>query len=201
MTPATRKAPWFLARCAQAATAAAAVLDAFRTVALRDYYLHRTAAALHKSAMISMVFVYAMTLTLVLLLVWLDRCRSNARELSPQAALPSRGWTAGSWFIPVVNFFAGRKSVLAIGRASSTSWEGRRGTTLVNLWWGAWMGHVAVLAVVMRMAPGSMVVLVVAEALMIAAGVLLVLVIERITALQRDAFGASAPAVVGAQRS
>jgi hypothetical protein len=48
-------------------------------------------------------------------------------------------------------------------------------------------------------APGSMVFLVVAEALMVAAAVLLGLVIERITALQSPALGATVPVAPLAQ--
>lgn len=193
MTSTARKAPWILARLAQAATAAAAVGDAFRAAAVRDHYLHHTEASLHTSGFISMIFLYLMTLAIVLFLVWLARSRRNAQELSPQASLPGPGWTIGAWFIPVVNFFVPRRFVLDIGRASSTSWEQKRDTTLVNLWWVAWITHALVLVVAGRVAPGSMAFLVVAEALMIAAAVLLGLVIERVTALQSTALGATVP--------
>lgn len=176
-----RRAPRILARCAQAALAAAAVADAFRAVAVRDHYLHPTAASLHRSGFVSMVFVDLMTLAVVLFLVWLARSRSAAQALSPEAALPSRGLTIGAWFIPVVNLFVPRLLVLDIGRASSPAWEQKRGTTLVNLRWAAWVAHVVVLLVAGRLAPGSMAVLVVAEVLMLAAAVLLGLVIERVT--------------------
>ena len=158
-----------------------------------DHYLRHTDASLRKSGFISMIFVYLMTLAIVLFLVWLARSRRNAQELSPQASLPSRGWTIGAWFIPVVNFFVPRQFVLDIGRASSASWAQKRDTTLVNLWWGAWITHVLVFMVGSRLAPGSMALLVVAEALMIAAAVLLGLVIQRITALQSTAIGATVP--------
>ncbi|MGW0165962.1 DUF4328 domain-containing protein [Streptomyces sp. NPDC003343] len=192
MTSNARKAPWILARSTQAAIAAAAVADAFRAPTVRDHYLHPTDASLHKSGFISMIFLYLMTLATALFLVWLARSRSNAQELSP-GAVPSRGWTIGAWFIPLVNFFIPRQFVLAIGRASSASWEQKRDARLVNLWWVAWITHAVVLVVGGRVAPGSMVFLVVAEALMIAAAVLLGLVIERITALQSAALGATVP--------
>jgi uncharacterized protein DUF4328 len=199
MTSTARKAPWIPARSAQAAIAATAVADAFRASALRDDYLEHTDASLSKSGFISMVFVYLMTLAVVLFLVWLARCRHNAQELSPQASLPSRGWTIGAWFVPVANLFIPRRFALDIGRASSTSWEEKRDTTLVNLWWGAWIGHALALVVAENTAPGSMALLVVAEALMIAAAVLVGLVIERITTLQNSALGAVVPAAPLAQ--
>ncbi|MGW9031911.1 DUF4328 domain-containing protein [Streptomyces sp. NPDC055722] len=199
MTSTARKAPWILARSAQAAIVVAVVADVFRAAAVRDRYLHRTDASLHKSGFISMIFVYLMTLASVLFLVWLARSRSNAQELSPQASVPSRGWTVGAWFTPVVNFFVPRQLVLDIGRASSASWEHKRDTTLVNLWWAAWITHALVLVVAGWVAPGSMAFLVVAEALMIAAALLVGLVIERITALQGTALGATVPVAPLAQ--
>ncbi|MGV9567743.1 DUF4328 domain-containing protein [Streptomyces sp. NPDC003480] len=199
MTSTARKAPWILARSAQAAVAPAAVADALRAAAVRDHYLHPTDASLHKSGFISMIFLNLMTLAIVLFLVWLARSRRNAQELSPQASLPSRGWTIGAWFIPVVNLFITRQLVLDIGLASSASWEQKRDTTLVNLWWVAWITHAVVLTVGGWVAPGSMAFLVVAEALMIAAAVLLGLVIERITALQSAALGATVPVAPLAQ--
>ncbi|MGW3283202.1 DUF4328 domain-containing protein [Streptomyces sp. NPDC001002] len=197
MTSTARKAPWILARFAQVAIAVAAVADVFRAVAVRDHYLRPTDASLNKSGSTSMVFLYLMTLAIVLFLVWLARSRRTAQELSPQASLPSRGWTIGAWFVPVVNFFVPRRFVLDIGSASSASWERKRDTALVNLWWGAWITHALVLGVAGQVAPGSMALLVVEEALMIAAAVLLGLVIERITALQYS--GADAPVTPLAQ--
>ncbi|MEV0906181.1 DUF4328 domain-containing protein [Streptomyces hokutonensis] len=199
MTSSTPKNPWVLARSAQAAVAAAAVADVFRAAAVRDHYLHRTDASLHRSGSISMVFVYLMTVTIALFLVWLARSRRNAQELSPGASLPSPGWTVGAWFIPLVNLVAPRGIVLAVGRAGSVSWEERRDTTLVNLWWAAWVTHALVLVVTNRVAPGSPALLVVAEALMIVAAALLGLVIQRITALQNSALGATVPVAPPAQ--
>ncbi|MEV0481978.1 DUF4328 domain-containing protein [Streptomyces sp. NPDC050508] len=193
MTSTARKAPWILARSAQAAIAVAAVVDVFRAAAVRDHYLRPTDASLHTSGFIFMIFLYVMTLAIVLFLVWLARSRSNAQALSPGASIPSRGWTIGAWLIPVVNLFVPRRLVLDIGRASSASWEQKRDTTLVNLWWVAWITHALVLVAGGRVAPGSMAFLVVAEALMIVAGVLMGLVIERITALQSAEFGATVP--------
>ncbi|MFF3407259.1 DUF4328 domain-containing protein [Streptomyces sp. NPDC002742] len=100
------------------------------------------------------------------------------------------GWTIGAWFVPLVNLVAPRRLVLDIGRASSTSWEEKRDTTLVNLWWAAWIAHGLVLLTANQVAPGSMAFLLVAEVLVIAAAVLLGLVIERITVLQSAALGA-----------
>jgi len=200
MTSAARRAPRFLARSAQAVIAAAAVADVFRAAALRDHYLHPTDASLHRSGFISMIFLYLMTVATVLFLVWLARSRRNAQELSPGATVPSPGWTIGAWFVPVVNLVAPRRFVLDIGRAGSASW-GKRETALVNLWWATWVAHALVLVVASRVAPGSMAFLVVTEALIIAAAVLVGLVIERVTALQSAALRATVPVAPTAQAS
>ncbi|MFF6825759.1 DUF4328 domain-containing protein [Streptomyces longwoodensis] len=166
----------------------------FRAAAVRDHVLHATAASQHRSGLVSMVFVDLMTVAVVLFLVWLARSRRNAQELSPRAPLPGAVWTVGAWFVPVVNFIVPRRFVLDIGRASSLAWREKRDTTLVNLWWAAWVAHALVLTVANRTDPGSMPLLVLAEALMITAAVLLVLVIERVTTLQGFALGDTAPA-------
>ena len=193
MTSTALRAPRTLARCAQTAIGVAAVADVFRAVALRDHRLHPSDAS-SESGSVSEIFIYLMTLAIVLFLVWLARARRNAESLSPSSPVPTAGWTIGAWFVPVVNLFAPRQSVLDIGRASSPAWEEKRDVRLVTLWWAAWIGHGLTVTTATQVAPESMALLVTAEALMIAAAVLLGLVIERITALQSGALRATAPA-------
>ncbi|MEU4097035.1 DUF4328 domain-containing protein [Streptomyces sp. NPDC026673] len=187
------KSPLLLARCAQTAIAVAAILDVFRAVELRDDFLHPTQQTLHTSGMVSMVFPYAMMLAIVLFLVWLARARHNARALTPQASLPSRGWTIGVWFVPLVNLFAPRQVLLDIGRASSVSWQETRDKTVVNLWWAAWLGHALALLTAGRIDPASIPLLALAESCMIAAAVLVGILIDRVTTLQGGALAAPAP--------
>ncbi|MGW3244026.1 DUF4328 domain-containing protein [Streptomyces sp. NPDC001070] len=187
------KSPLLLARCAQAAIGAAAVLDVFRAIYLRNRFLHPMDADRHTSAVLSQIFIYAIDLAIVFFLVWLARARHNAQALSPQAQVPTRGWTIGAWFVPLVNLFVPRRFLLDIGRASSTAWRESQGRTLVNLWWAAWLGHLLALLVTGSLVPGSLALLLVAETCMIAAAVLLCILIERITTLQSAALGASVP--------
>lgn len=187
------KSPLLLARCAQTAIAAAAILDVFRAVAVQNRQIHPSAATRHTSGSVSQVFVYLMTLTVVLFLVWLARSRRNALALAPQAKLPGGGWLVGAWFVPLLNLFVPRQFVLDIGRASSPSWNPKRDSVLVNLWWAAWIGHGIALTLTTEAAPGSRAALAVAEALMLAAAGLLCLVIERITTLQSAALRTPAP--------
>jgi hypothetical protein len=54
----------------------------------------------------------------------------------------------------------------------------------VNVWWGAWVAHALAASVALAAAPTSLPLLVVSEVLMVAAGALVICVIQRITALQ-----------------
>jgi hypothetical protein len=189
------KAPWLLARFAQAAIAAAAVADVFRSVALRAHDLHPTDGSLSKSGFASMVFVYLTTAAVALFLVWFSRCRRNAQLLSPGAASGSGVWAVVAWLIPVVNLWVPRGLVLEVQRASGgETAEKGRAEILVNAWWVAWAGH-TVIAVASQLSGGtmSMPLLVVLEALNLTAAVLVLFVIQGITALQSRALATMEP--------
>lgn len=192
-------APWLLARFAQAAIAAAAVADVFRALALRAHDLHPTNASLNEFGFRSMVFVNLMTAAAVVFLVWFSRCRRNARMLSPGAASQPGVWAVVAWLIPVVNLWVPRGLVLEVHRASSPGTaEKGRDEVLVNVWWAAWAGH-TVIAVASRFGDGtSRPLLVVTEALNLAAAVLAVFVIQRVTARQSAALRAASPTPVAA---
>ncbi|MFI7400332.1 DUF4328 domain-containing protein [Streptomyces sp. NPDC049541] len=192
-------APWLLARFAQAAIAAAAVADVFRALALRAHDLHPTNASLNESGFRSMVFVNLMTAAAVVFLVWFSRCRRNARVLSPGAASQPGVWAVVAWLIPVVNLWVPRGLVLEVHRASSLGTTDKdRDEVLVNVWWAAWAGH-TVIAMASQFGGGtSMPLLVVTEALNLAAAVLAMFVIQRITGLQSAALRTASPTPVAA---
>ncbi|WP_030927726.1 DUF4328 domain-containing protein [Streptomyces sp. NRRL S-646] len=185
-------APWLLARFSQAAIAAAAAADVFRALALRAHDLHPTNASLNKSGFRSMVFVYLTTAAAAFFLVWFSRCRRNARVLSPGVASEPGVWAVVAWLIPVVNLWVPRGLVLDVLRASSLgTTEKGRDEVLVNVWWVAWAGH-TVIAMASRLGDGtSMPLLLVTEALNLAAAVLVMFVIQRITGLQGTALRAA----------
>ncbi|MFF3561007.1 DUF4328 domain-containing protein [Streptomyces sp. NPDC002574] len=191
MTSPPRKAPRLLVRAAQTAIAAAAAADFFRALEFREHTVPQLVSqqdeAPQDSVLGTQIFIWLMTLSTVLFLVWLSRTRRNAQELSPEAQVPTGGRLIGAWFVPVVNLFVPLRHVLAIGRASSAAWDRKRDTALVSLWWAAWVGHGLALTTTFKVAPESMAGLVVAEGLMAAAALLLIVVIERITALQSAA--------------
>ena len=180
----TGRAPWLLARCAQVAIAAAAGASAYRAVALRARRLHPTEASTHTSALASMVLVYVMTAAAVLFLVWFGRCRRNARLITPGAAAGSDVWAALVWLVPVVNLWVPRGLLLGLQRASGAAQGKSADDRLVNAWWVAWAAHGVIAAVSRTGRIDSLVLPVVAEGLSVAAAVLAICVIQRITALQ-----------------
>ena len=191
-------APWLLARFAQVAIAAAAVADVFRVLALRAHELHPTNASLNRSGFRSMVFVNLMTAAVVVFLVWFSRCRRNARILTPGAASQPGVWAVVAWLIPVVNLWVPRGLVLEVHRASSPGTEKGRGEVLVNAWWAAWAGHTMIGMATWFGGGTSMPLLVVTEVLNLAAAVLAMFVIQRITRLQSAALRATSPTPVAA---
>ncbi|MEU6467160.1 DUF4328 domain-containing protein [Streptomyces sp. NPDC046976] len=114
----------------------------------------------------------------------------------------SAAWGVLAWLIPVIGLWAPRPLVQDVLRASTPragDAAPARSDTLVDVWWGAWVGH-ALFAVVCNRygAPGSPALTVAADVLYGAAAVLAVAVIQRITARQAAgiAAGAVAPARV-----
>ena len=182
------KAPWPIARSAQAAVAAAAVAEVFRAVTVRAHRLHPQDTSLSASGRTSMVSAYVMTVAAVLFLVWFTRCRRNAQLLSPEPLPGSAPWAVFSWLVPVVNLWVPRGLVLDVHRASgSGTAEGRDGV-LVNVWWAAWVGRAVVVTLGTQPGQGtSLVLLLVAEGLNLAAGALAIAVVQRVTARQATA--------------
>jgi len=141
-----------------------------------------------------MVFVYLTTAAIALFLVWFSRCRRNAQVLSPGVVTGSGAWAVLAWLIPVVNLWVPRGLVLETRRASSVgTTETGRDEVLVNVWWAAWAGHTVLTAASQLGGGTSLPLLVVAEVLELAAAVLVVFVIQRITALQSRALAAGSP--------
>ncbi|MEU6368503.1 DUF4328 domain-containing protein [Streptomyces sp. NPDC046931] len=187
-------APRLLARCAQGAIAAAAGASVFRAVALRARRPHPTDASANTSALASMVLVYVMTAAAVLFLVWFSRCRRNARLLTPGAAAGPDVWAVLAWLVPVVNLWAPRGLLLEVQHASGGAQGKSADDRLVNAWWVAWAAHGVIAAVSQTVPIDSLVLLVVSEALSVAAAVLAICVIQRITALQSTGLRPASPA-------
>ncbi|MFF8476955.1 DUF4328 domain-containing protein [Streptomyces sp. NPDC015414] len=190
----TVKAPWLLARFAQAAVAAAAVAEAVRAVTVRVHALHPLDTPESTSGRVSQVYVNLMIVAAVLFLVWFTRARRIAQALSPSPLRGSAPWAVFSWLIPVINMWVPRGLVLDVLRAGGPAAAGRRDRVLVNVWWATWIGHALVAGV--SGGPGQrtpLALLLVAEGLELAAGALAIAVIQRVTGRQATALGSTFP--------
>jgi hypothetical protein len=78
--------------------------------------------------------MFALVLTGLIFLIWLDRAAANAERFVPQRY--SRTWRLLTWFIPIVCWFF-PKQVMDDIWLSSRPGSGRSG--LVRAWWAAWL--------------------------------------------------------------
>jgi Domain of unknown function (DUF4328) len=134
--------------------------------------------------------------TLVTFLVWFRRCRYNAQALSVGPFAYTPGWAVGAWFTPVLMWWRPRRIVLDIHRAVGHDPAPDTTVTLINAWWATWIAHTAgALPATSTAYADSVVLSVVSQALYLIAAVLVILVIQRITAAQSSAVAPYAPAV------
>jgi hypothetical protein len=86
---------------------------------------------------------FTMTVAGVLFLCWLWRARINAEHLDPSAHTLRRGWTIGSWFLPLGNLVLPALVVGDVHRAGRTPVAGDAASTsyspLVAFWWLSWL--------------------------------------------------------------
>ncbi|MCI3269944.1 DUF4328 domain-containing protein [Streptomyces cylindrosporus] len=163
---------------------------------VRAHHLHPLETPESGSGFASMLSVYAMTAAAALFLTWQHRSRRNARTITPGADLGHDVWAVAGWLIPVVNFWVPRGLLLGTLRASAPAGD-RRDEALVNAWWVAWAAHIVI--GVLGQSSTSLPLLVTSEALNIAAAVLILWLIQRITSVQGRALEAirHAPAPQG----
>ncbi|MGW2516140.1 DUF4328 domain-containing protein [Streptomyces sp. NPDC001617] len=69
-------------------------------------------------------------------LVWLDRVRDNARELSGSMPHYSGLWLYLAWVLPVANLWIPRSIVAQVHQDSA---PGERLPRSVNIWWALWL--------------------------------------------------------------
>jgi hypothetical protein len=186
VTASAAQAPWFLARCAQFAVAAAAGGELVRALTARAHLLHPETTTASDFGQVSMIFVNVETAAIVLFLVWFARCRRNAELLSPGRVPGSVTWAVLAWLIPVFNLWVPRGLVQDVHRASAPDGAGPgRSDALVNVWWAAWIGHAVLNLAGARLVGGaSLPLLVVIQTLDVLAAVLAIVLIQRITARQ-----------------
>ncbi|MFH8795547.1 DUF4328 domain-containing protein [Streptomyces sp. NPDC017941] len=157
----------------------------------------------------------ALLATAVVFICWFRRVRVNAEVFAPDGHAKARGWAVGGWFVPVVNFWFPRRIAVDIWNASAPTTTAavpagfeqpvappaRPRRTLLNAWWTLWLctGVIGQIASrqyenaeepeAIKQAVGS---LMASDVLNIAAAVVAILFVRRLTAMQ-DAKARSGP--------
>ena len=146
----------------------------------------------------------ALVAAIVVYLVWFLRVRVNAEVFNPFGHSKKRAWAGWGWLVPVVNLWYPRRIMLDIWDASSPVGT-RASQALVNAWWTLWLVAVftrrlgssaynrAETLDEIRDAAGQVLV---SDAVDIAAAVLAILVVLRLTRMQHEK-GLRGPVPVG----
>lgn len=136
----------------------------------------------------------ALLLCVIVYLCWFWRVRANAGVFAPQAQSMKPGWAIGGWFVPIVSLWYPRRITRDIWDASSPV-GARRSYVLVNAWWTLWLlsllgdrlgtvdyGKADAADQMHSGAYQSMI----SDGLDIAAGVLAILLVLRLTRMQNE---------------
>lgn len=79
----------------------------------------------------------------VVFILWFRRARINAEVFAPDGHSLVRGWAVWGWLVPVVNLWIPRRVALDIWSASTTGAHlgqaPRQSSGLVNAWWTLWV--------------------------------------------------------------
>jgi uncharacterized protein DUF4328 len=132
----------------------------------------------------------ALLLAGVLVVAWLGKARRNLLAFKGEERAYSPGWTIGAWLIPIGNLIMPALVTADIAKGSTTDPQTRRKLlTLMWVWWACYLGNaVAVfgafnpdIADLAQIMGGTS---------YIAAGVLLIMLMYKITDAQRERFSA-----------
>ncbi|MFJ7586548.1 DUF4328 domain-containing protein [Streptomyces sp. NPDC097617] len=150
----------------------------------------------------------AAILTGIVFIIWFHLVRTNAEVFAPGADRLSRGWAIGAWFVPLANLWLPyRIAVTTWGSSIPTGSDGgyrRFPLTLVNLWWGVFIlskllswygGRTYSVADSAEAAHDAATTMLVSDLLDIAAAVLAVVFVRRLTAMQHARAAQGGPAV------
>ncbi|SFY12300.1 DUF4328 domain-containing protein [Streptomyces atratus] len=135
----------------------------------------------------------------VVFIIWFRRVRLNAEVFDPSMQSMRPGWAVGAWFIPIANWVLPRRIAGGIWTASAqTNTDGSWRTvpaTVMNLWWGAWVCSQILSQYTARRywaaeQPQEILdttfLLVATDAIDIAAAVLAILFVRKLTRMQRE---------------
>ncbi|MGW1496764.1 DUF4328 domain-containing protein [Streptomyces sp. NPDC002402] len=134
----------------------------------------------------------------IVFILWFRQMRENAQLFAPDAHRRSPGWAVWGWIVPVVFLWFPRRITLDIGTASELPRDvpdaPRTPVTLVNAWWAVWISQATLSNLASRYYVAAddagaikeaLGLLMVSDVLDIAAGVLAVLVVRKITRMQQ----------------
>ncbi|MFE6663200.1 DUF4328 domain-containing protein [Streptomyces sp. NPDC057697] len=137
--------------------------------------------------------------TAVVFIIWFRRVRLNAEVFDRSMQSMRPGWAVGAWFVPIANLVLPRRIAGGVWTASAqTGTDGSRRsvpTTVMNLWWGAWVCSLLLSQISYRLylkaeQPQEIVdttgLLVAADAFDIVAAVLAILFVRKLTRMQGE---------------
>jgi uncharacterized protein DUF4328 len=138
----------------------------------------------------------SLLITSALFLVWFHRAYRNAGALGAEDLQFSSGWAVGWWFVPIACFWMPYRAAVDIWMASApvalatTGGQSMRADakpTLIRVWWATWLVCVALVnvgAVVNDPATGSNLLWPVANAAVVLAAVLSIMVVRAVRTRQ-----------------
>jgi len=146
------------------------------------------------SVLLSLLLLAVSTVTF---LTWFHQVRVNAELFDPYGHRRSRGWAIAGWFVPVVAFWFPRQIAGDVWQASARPDDlgvrAPQSQTLLNWWWAAFLGFCLLGRIGQRLNDDavdadtyrqSMLWLIASDAAEVAAAVLAVLLVRRLTAAQ-----------------
>lgn len=135
--------------------------------------------------------------TATVFIVWFHRVRVNGGIFRPDVFTQARGWAIGAWFIPIGNLFLpfriARQIWAASTRLGPDGSSHPASTGPLTAWWGVWVlaactdrvfAQMYKLAETPEAVRDASVVGIVSDLLMVAAAVLAVLFVRKLTAMQ-----------------
>ena len=165
--------------------------------------LERIYDAVETTARLWVLILLVYIPTAVAFLMWMHRASRNLRALGAHGQRFSPGWAVGWWFVPIMFFFLPYQAMAEIWRGSDPNqveeddlgwfdWRDRSVSSLLGWWWGLWI--VSDLLGLATRGFGADIVptstdltwMLIGDALTIAAGVLAILVVRRITDRQDE---------------
>lgn len=147
----------------------------------------------------SIVYIVVYLLCIVLFLVWQARAHGNLDSMARQSPY-TVGWGIGYWFIPIVNLFRPYQLIRDIWEVSVEHAGHNVSSALIGWWWAAFiLGSIFSQAGDRLYGNGSLYsdfvtannVLMVGELIMIAAAVMAILIVRRISRMQKETFNTS----------